>query len=141
MYDYLSFTDYYAIFVLCVSFLLPSMVIIALYSIMFKVAQHHYNNISRARNLTDQEKYKTVSRDLKAARTIAVVIGTFVCCWLPFMVVSICFAFINVDLKVANLTKWLTYINALLNPVVYSCLDKQLRRIIAKRFRRHRCLS
>ena len=93
------------------------------------------------RNVSREEQYRSVLGDVKAARTIGVVIGTFFCCWLPFILISVVFAFIPVNLEFANFTKWLTYINALLNPLVYSLLDRELRGLIFKRFRSGICRS
>jgi len=87
----------------------------------------------RRSSISQEEKYKRVSRDLKAAKTISIVIGTFVCCWAPFMVLGVCYAYsVKVPFEFANITKWSTYCNALLNPLVYSFVDKQLRSLVIK---------
>ncbi|XP_031558800.1 alpha-1A adrenergic receptor-like [Actinia tenebrosa] len=123
----------YALFVFAASFLLPLIVIVVSYSKIFCVAQKHARDIVRRSSISQEEKFKRVSRDLKAAKTISVVIGTFVCFWAPFIVVSVCYSFnVWVDFIFANIVKWLAYINALLNPLVYSCVDKQLRSLVIK---------
>ncbi|EDO38613.1 predicted protein, partial [Nematostella vectensis] len=125
----LYFIAVYAWFVLFASFIIPFIVILAAYTKIFKVAMTHARDITRHTSYSRDEKFHRVSRDLKAAKTISVVIGTFVCCWAPFMVVSVCYAYFMVNMQVGNFTKWLAYLNALLNPLVYSCVDKQLRTI------------
>lgn len=123
----------YAIFVLMASFILPLIVIVVTYSKIFCVARKHARDMVRRSSISQEEKYKRVSRDLKAAKTISIVIGTFVCCWTPFMVLSICYAYtVNVHITIANIAKWSTYCNALLNPLVYSFVDKQLRSLVIK---------
>lgn len=120
-------------FVFSASFLLPLIVIVVAYSKIFCVAQKHARDMVRRSSISQEERFKRVSHDLKAAKTISVVIGTFVCFWAPFMVVSVCYSFnVSVTLIVAKIVKWLAYVNALLNPLVYSCVDKQLRTLVIK---------
>jgi hypothetical protein len=120
-------------FVFFASFLLPLIVIVVAYSNIFCVARKHARDMVRRSSISQEERYKRVSRDLKAAKTISVVIGTFVCFWAPFIVVSVCYSYkVPVDRGVATIVKWLSYVNALLNPLVYSCVDKQLRSLVIK---------
>ncbi|XP_022788836.1 dopamine receptor 2-like [Stylophora pistillata] len=125
----------YAIFVMCASFLLPSLIIIAAYGSMFRVAMRHTRGLSRREEEESNHHHwhKEIKRHLKAAKTVAFVIGSFLCCWAPFIIVSVCFAFYTLDPTGASVTKWLAYLNAVLNPVVYTCVDKQLRRLVLKR--------
>ena len=129
---YFSFSGY-AIFVMSASFLLPLFVIIAAYGSMFRVAMRHTRDRTRRQEAGNHHFYKEVKRHLKAAKTIAFVIGSFLCCWTPFIIVSVCYAFYQVDPNGASVAKWLAYLSAVLNPVVYTCGDKQLRRLVWKR--------
>ena len=115
------------------SFLLPLFIIIAAYGSMFRVAMRHTRDQSRRQEVKNHHFYKEVKRHLKAAKTIAFVIGTFLCCWAPFIIVSVCYAFYELNPNGASVAKWLAYLNAVLNPVVYTCVDKQLRRLVLKR--------
>lgn len=117
------------------SFLLPLVIIIAAYGSMFRIARRHVRGQTHLQSTINQQCYKTVKRDLKAAKTIAFVIGTFLCCWAPFIIVSFLFAVgFDPDPDGASVSKWLSYLNAVLNPVVYTCVDKQLRRLVWRRF-------
>ncbi|XP_020893989.1 D(5)-like dopamine receptor [Exaiptasia diaphana] len=125
----------YALFVLMASFVLPLIVIVVTYSKIFCVARKHAREMVRRSSISQEtsEKFKRVSRDLKAAKTISVVIGTFVFCWAPFLILSVCYAYkVKIHMDVANITKWMAYTNALLNPLVYSFVDKQLRSLVIK---------
>lgn len=116
------------------SFLLPLLIIIAAYGSMYRVARRHTRDQTHMPSSMKHYCYKTVKHDLKAAKTIAFVIGSFLCCWAPFIIVSVCFAFYpNLDANGASVAKWLSYLNAVLSPVVYTCVDKQLRRLVWKR--------
>ncbi|XP_020625386.1 5-hydroxytryptamine receptor 2A-like [Orbicella faveolata] len=128
-----KFKGGYAIFVMFASFLLPLLVIIAAYGSMFRVAMRHARYQTHILETKSHQCYKEVKRHLKAAKTVAFVIGTFLCCWAPFIIVSVCYAFFNLDPHGASVTKWLAYLNAVLNPVVYTCVDKPLRRLVKKR--------
>lgn len=128
-----SFSVGYAIFVMFASFLLPLLVIIAAYGSMSRVAMRHTRYQTHVLETTSPQCYKEVKRHLKAAKTVAFVIGTFLCCWAPFIIVSVCYAFYNLDPNGASVAKWLAYLNAVLNPVVYTCVDKPLRRLVRKR--------
>ncbi|KAL9962407.1 hypothetical protein ACROYT_G031508 [Oculina patagonica] len=128
-----EFQGGYAIFVMFASFLLPLFIIIAAYGSMFRVAMRHTRDPARRQESKNHHCYKEVKRHLKAAKTIAFVIGTFLCCWAPFIIVSVCYAFYELDPNGASVAKWLAYLNAVLNPVVYTCVDKQLRRLVWKR--------
>ena len=123
----------YAIFVMFASFLLPLLVIMAAYGSMFRVAMRHASYQTNILGTQSHQCYKEVKRHWKAAKTVAFVIGTFLCCWTPFIIVSVCYAFFILDPNGASVAKWLAYLNAVLNPVVYTCVDKPLRRLVKKR--------
>ena len=124
----------YALFVMSASFLLPLFIIIAAYGSMFRVARRHARDQVHLSSAESHHRHRTLKSDLKAAKTIAFVIGTFSCCWAPFIFVSVSFRFCeSIDPNGASVAKWLSYLNAVLNPVVYTCVDKQLRRLVWKR--------
>lgn len=124
----------YALFVMCASFLLPLFIIIVAYGSMFRVAMRHTRDPTHRANAECQRHHNRFKRDLKAAKTIGFVIGTFLCCWAPFIFVSVAYAFFpEINQVYASFTKWLSYLNAVLSPVVYTCVDKQLRCLVWKR--------
>lgn len=103
------------------SFFLPLTAMIIMYARIFAVARR------QARMITKNLSYKT---DIKAAKTIAVVIGAFVVCWLPFFVLILGFAldkkFLE-DMRIYRGIKWMEYLNSCLNPIIYCCLNRTYR--------------
>ena len=73
-------------------------------------------------------------RERKAARTLAVITGTFVVCWLPFFVLATVRPFCgsrcrrSIPPSVVSLIAWLGYVNSLLNPVIYTVFNPDFRR-------------
>lgn len=120
----------YLFFVSATSFFLPLLVMLVMYTRIYLVARYQAKRIGR-----------NYASDVKAAKTIAVVIGGFVICWLPFFMVVISWAsphikpLPNTFFKVA---KWLEYLNSCLNPVIYTCLNRTYRNAFKKLFRRCR---
>ncbi|XP_076377202.1 serotonin receptor [Megalopta genalis] len=69
-------------------------------------------------------------RERKAAKTLAIITGAFVACWLPFFLVTllraICAACEPPEL-IASVFLWLGYFNSTLNPVIYTVFSPEFR--------------
>ena len=120
----------YLWFVSTVSFFLPLAIMLVMYARIYLVARYQAKRIGR--------NYAT---DIKAAKTIAVVIGGFVVCWLPFFIYVLSWANLNrhpLPITFLNVAKWLEYLNSCLNPVIYTCLNRTYRNAFKKLFRRCR---
>lgn len=118
----------YLWFVSVLSFFLPLVIMLVMYARIYLVARYQARQIGR--------NYAT---DIKAAKTIAVVIGGFVICWLPFFIVVLSYANrTNIPLSFLNVVKWLEYLNSCLNPVIYTCLNRTYRSAFKKLLRRCR---
>ncbi|XP_055310024.1 5-hydroxytryptamine receptor 2A-like [Sitodiplosis mosellana] len=70
-------------------------------------------------------------RERKAAKTLAIITGAFVVCWLPFflmaLVLPLCGETCSLNDKVASLFLWLGYFNSTLNPVIYTIFSPEFR--------------
>ena len=76
-------------------------------------------------------KKREQTRERKAARTLGVITGTFVVCWLPFFILALVRPFCAdrchyPDLLV-SVIGWLGYVNSLLNPVIYTVFNPDFR--------------
>lgn len=62
-------------------------------------------------------------RERKAAKTLAIITGAFVVCWLPFflmaLILPLCGETCSINDKIAALFLWLGYFNSTLNPVSF----------------------
>ncbi|XP_071515225.1 probable G-protein coupled receptor No18 [Panulirus ornatus] len=84
-----------------------------------------------------EEKQKiSLSKERRAARTLGIIMGSFVVCWLPFFLMYVILPFCpscpKPNDKVTNFIVWLGYINSSLNPVIYTIFNMDFRRAFAR---------
>lgn len=74
---------------------------------------------------------KEQARERKAARTLAIITGSFVVCWLPFFLIALigpfCGAACPMPRLLVSVIGWLGYFNSLLNPVIYTIFNPDFR--------------
>ena len=147
---------YFYTFATALGFFLPLTIIIIAYSYVFKVAIGHWRAIRRLTvpalpatqlNSTTNQR-KALTREIKAAKTLAVVVGAFVVCWAPFFIILMakfwckgCFPdnsnhtveglimFVNITFVYT-----LPNINSTLNPFIYVIFSKKLRQAFVRFF-------
>lgn len=81
-------------------------------------------------NFFQQKQNISLSKERKAARTLGVIMGAFILCWLPFFILYILSPFCNgcSGSKLESVFVWLGYINSALNPFIYTVFNIEFRR-------------
>lgn len=85
-------------------------------------------------------------RERKAARTLAIITGSFISCWLPFFILAIlrpfCADSCYTPPLLMSIINWLGYFNSLLNPIIYTIFNPDFRsafrKILFGKYRRPR---
>lgn len=75
---------------------------------------------------THRSKFR---RETKAAKTLAIIVGVFILCWLPFFTMYLVEAFCIdcIPPLVFSIFFWLGYFNSALNPCIYALFSRDFR--------------
>ena len=117
-------------------FLVPLLVMVVCYSGILHVV------VTKSRAV-EGRMGRRMNREFKTAKSLGVVTGAFVVCWLPFHVASLanqyCLA-CQVDIQrlrsIPSAVKWLHYLNSCLNPIIYAFLNPTFKLAFKNLFKR-----
>ena len=86
---------------------------------------------------------KRLAKEFKTAKSLGVVTGAFIICWLPFFIASLlftycisCTSFITKTPAIISSVKWLHYSNSCLNPIIYAFLNPTFKVAFRNLFRK-----
>ena len=87
-----------------------------------------------------EERQKiSLSKERRAARTLGIIVGVFIVCWLPFFLMYVirpfCLSCPPLGERWENFITWLGYINSSLNPVIYTIFNEEYRKAFSKLIR------
>ncbi|KAM6173276.1 5-hydroxytryptamine receptor 1D [Erethizon dorsatum] len=83
-----------------------------------------------------ERKRISAARERKATKTLGIILGAFIICWLPFFVVSlvlpICRDSCWIHPALFDFFTWLGYLNSLINPIIYTVFNEDFRQAFQK---------
>ncbi|KAI4495935.1 hypothetical protein M0802_008150 [Mischocyttarus mexicanus] len=80
----------------------------------------------------------SLSKERRAARTLGVIMGVFVVCWLPFFLMYVIVPFCPAccpSIRISYIITWLGYLNSALNPLIYTIFNLDYRRAFRRLLR------
>lgn len=141
-----TYDPYFYTFAAVVGFFLPLYIIGISYTYVLVAALSHWKATSKAIHPTpppiaDGNKASNrlaLGREIKAAQTLAIVIVSFVICWLPFFIILMvvywcpsCLSQLNMPINVTFIYV-LPNITSALNPIIFFLFSRKLREAFVK---------
>ncbi|XP_056301393.1 trace amine-associated receptor 4-like [Danio aesculapii] len=118
------------------TFFLPGAIMSSLYMKIFYVARKHAKVMSE-RVTGGLKSQSSAQRERKAAKILAIVMGVFLFCWLPFFTVNALDPFFNffTPADVFDAVIWFAYLNSTCNPLIYGffypCFQKAFKILLS----------
>lgn len=121
----------YNLVVSILNFILPVAVIFLTYFRIFQRARYHAQQIELS---LSGKQGRFFRKELKATKTLAVVIGAFLVCWSPFFGLNLSYYIVQraPSPMLVAIAKWAHYGNSSLNPFIYGVMNKDFRRAFKK---------
>ncbi|XP_065111832.1 trace amine-associated receptor 4-like [Paramisgurnus dabryanus] len=105
------------------AFIIPGTIMSSLYIIIFNVVRKHAKVLSVKVSVTTTgvNSQSSAHRERKAAKTLALVMGVFFICWLPYAIAIAVDSFLNfaTPADVYEALVWFAYFNSTCNPLIY----------------------
>ncbi|XP_036398283.1 5-hydroxytryptamine receptor 1D [Megalops cyprinoides] len=89
-----------------------------------------------------ERKRLCAAREKKATKTLGIILGAFIVCWLPFFVGTLVMAICKdcwFDPVLFDVFTWLGYLNSLINPVIYTAFNDEFKQAFHKLIKFKRC--
>ncbi|KAI4873645.1 hypothetical protein NFI96_001178 [Prochilodus magdalenae] len=143
-YCALTFNKEWTVIGALLNFFIPGTIMSCLYLKIFCVARKQAKVISetKAGGWSSETSPSSEQRERKAAKTLGIVMGFFLLCWLPFFMTNLIDPFLNfmTPVDVFDALIWLAYFNSMCNPLIYGFFYPRFQRafkIIISRYLKH----
>ncbi|KAG7236932.1 hypothetical protein INR49_000005, partial [Caranx melampygus] len=84
-----------------------------------------------------EKKRISAAREKKATKTLGIILGAYIICWLPFFIytllVPVCESCFHPELF--DIFTWLGYLNSLINPIIYTMSNEDFKQAFHKLIR------
>lgn len=149
-------TQDYVILINIANFLIPMIFMAICWSLIYQIARKHQRRVKKlARSMSVNETTmtltmtnganggtsmsdghqtkKSIKKHLKGSKYIAIIVGLFFLCWLPYtllsLAVSICgqICFVGTPQEISHILLVMGYLNSALNPYLYPFHDRQFK--------------
>ncbi|KAM6953829.1 D(1) dopamine receptor-like [Aplochiton taeniatus] len=141
----------YAISTSLISFYIPVVIMVATYTQIYRIAHRQIRRISALERAAESAKNRhnsmggessiaesessfkiTFKRETKVLKTLSVIMGVFVCCWLPFFILNCMVPFCELSSSgggeafpcisptTFDVFVWFGWANSSLNPIIYA---------------------
>ncbi|KAG8456569.1 hypothetical protein GDO86_002376 [Hymenochirus boettgeri] len=84
---------------------------------------------------TEAKRKVALARERKTVKTLGIIMGTFMFCWLPFFIAALVLPFCetcHMPHLLYDIINWLGYSNSLLNPIIYAYFNKEFQSAFKK---------
>uniref|UniRef100_A0A671UFM7 G-protein coupled receptors family 1 profile domain-containing protein n=1 Tax=Sparus aurata TaxID=8175 RepID=A0A671UFM7_SPAAU len=126
---YLLFNPLWGILDSVICFFFPCTVMVCLYTQIFVVAKEHVRKIGDMSNWL-------IRAECKAARTLSIVLGVFIFCWMPFFMNSIIDPLTGFHTPglLFEVLYWLGFFNSACNPIIYALFYPSFKKSLLTKF-------
>ncbi|NXF27481.1 DRD5 protein, partial [Rhodinocichla rosea] len=140
-----SLSRTYAISSSLISFYIPVAIMLGTYGRLFRLARRQLRGISSLETPAGHARShpgssarpretslkNSLKKETKVLQTLSIIVGVFVCCWLPFFILNCLVPFCDPELHVPGASPcvsravlstftWLGWANSALNPIIYA---------------------
>uniref|UniRef100_A0A8C5L2G0 5-hydroxytryptamine receptor 1B n=1 Tax=Jaculus jaculus TaxID=51337 RepID=A0A8C5L2G0_JACJA len=82
-----------------------------------------------------EKKKLMAARERKATKTLGIILGAFIVCWLPFFIISLVMPICKAcwfHMAIFDFFNWLGYLNSLINPIIYTMSNEDFKQAFHK---------
>lgn len=90
-----------------------------------------------------EKKRISAARERKATKTLGIILGAYIICWLPFFIYTLVVATCDTCFypELFDFFTWLGYVNSLINPIIYTMSNEDFKKAFQKLVRFRCCRS